>query len=125
LWQAYEQLEKSKVRGVGAQKLLTNLVSLVRFALGKDALLEPFSATVDRRFDEWLAQQQQGGRAFTPEQCEWLAMIKDHIATSVAVGWDDFDNVPFSDKGGRVKADNLFGQELENVMQELNTVLVG
>ncbi len=124
------QLDKAKVRGAGAVRaqhvvsLLTNLVSLVRFALGKDTLLEPFSATVDRRFDEWLAQQQKNGRAFTPEQREWLAMIKDHVATSVAVGWDDFDNVPFSDKGGRVKAFNLFGQELERVMDELNTVLV-
>ncbi len=125
LWQAYEQLEKSKVRGAGAQKLLTNLVSLVRFALGKDALLEPFSATVDRRFDEWLAQQQGNGRAFTAEQREWLTMIKDHIATSLAIGWDDFDNVPFSDKGGRVKAYNLFGQDTERVMEELNAALVG
>lgn len=124
LWQAYEQLDKAKVRGAGAQKLLTNLVSLVRFAIGKDALLEPFSATVNRRFDEWLAKQQQNGHAFTPEQREWLTMIKDHIATSVAVGWDDFDNVPFSAKGGRVKAYNLFGQDLDRVMEELNAVLV-
>ncbi len=124
LWQAYARLEKSKVRGAGAQKLLTNLVSLVRFALGKDALLEPFSAMVDRRFDEWLSKQQQNGRAFTREQREWLTMIKDHIATSVAVGWDDFDNVPFSDKGGRVKAYKLFGQEMERVMNDLNAALV-
>ena len=51
-------------------------------------------------------------------------MIKDHIATSLTIGWDDFDNVPFSDKGGRVKAYNLFGQEIERVMDELNAVLV-
>ena len=121
LWQAYAQLEQSKVRGAGAQKLLTNLVSLVRFAIGANEVLEPFSVMVDRRFDEWLARQP---RALTPEQREWLMMIKDHIATSVAIGWDDFDNVPFSDKGGRVKVYALFGQELENVMQELNTVLV-
>jgi type I restriction enzyme R subunit len=121
LWQAYAQLEQSKVRGAGAQKLLTNLVSLVRFAIGANEVLEPFSVMVDRRFDEWLARQP---RALTPEQREWLMMIKDHIATSVAIGWDDFDNVPFSDKGGRVKVYALFGQDLENVMQELNTVLV-
>ena len=105
-------------------QLLTNLVSLVRFALGKDALLEPFSATVDRRFDEWLAQQQANGRAFTPEQREWLSMIKDQIARSVEIEWNDFDNVPFSDRGGRVKAFNLFGQDLDRVMNELNAALV-
>ena len=124
LWQAYEQLEKAKVRGAGAQKLLTNLVSLVRFALGECDALEPFSVTVDRQFERWLAQQEQAGRAFTSEQREWLTMIKDHIATSLAIGWDDFDNVPFSDKGGRVKVYNLFGQETDRVIEELNAALI-
>jgi type I restriction enzyme R subunit len=121
LWQAYEQLDRANVRGAGAQKLLTNLVALVRYAIGADALLEPFSVQVDRKFAEWLAQ---AGRAFTPEQREWLTMIKDHIATTVEIGWDDFDLTPFSDKGGRVKAYTLFGQGLDNLMQELNRVLV-
>ncbi|MBI5305437.1 MAG: DEAD/DEAH box helicase family protein [Chloroflexi bacterium] len=121
LWQAYEQLERARVRGAGTQKILTNLVSLVRFAIGANEVLEPFSATVERRFAEWLAQ---AGRAFTPEQREWLVMIKDHITTTVEIGWDDFELTPFSDKGGRVKAYNLFGQGLDNLMQELNTVLV-
>ena len=34
VWLAYQQLEKSKVKGAGPQKLLTNIVSLVRFATG-------------------------------------------------------------------------------------------
>lgn len=120
LWHAYEQLDRAKVRGAGAGKLLTNLVSLVRFAMGADAVLEPFSATVERRFDAWLALH---GGDFTPEQREWLKMIKDQIANSVEIAWDDFDNVPFSDKGGRVRAYKLFGQNLDNLMDELNTVL--
>lgn len=125
LWHAYEQLDKSKVRGAGAQKLLTNLVSLVRFALGQDAQLEPFSAIVDRHFDAWLAAQNQNGHAFSAEQLAWLTMIKDHITTSAAIGWDDFDEVPFNQHGGRVKAYNLFGGNMESLMEELNTTLVG
>ncbi len=123
-------LDKAKVRGAGragsqhAVTLLTNLVSLVRFAVGECDVLEPFSALVDRRFEEWLAQQERAGRAFTPEQREWLVMIKDQIATSLSVGWEDFDYDPFYGKGGRVKASNLFGQEMERVMDELNAVLV-
>jgi type I restriction enzyme R subunit len=35
VWLAYQQLEKSKVKDAGPQKLLTNIVSLVRFATGK------------------------------------------------------------------------------------------
>jgi type I restriction enzyme R subunit len=124
LWLAYEQLEKSTVKGAGPQKLLTNIVSLVRFAVGAVDVLEPFSETVNRRFEEWLAEQEKLGKKFTPEQKEWLIMVKDHIATSLSIGIDDFENVPFNQKGGAVKAYQLFGQELNKILEDLNTVLV-
>jgi type I restriction enzyme R subunit len=40
LWQAFEQLEKSKVRRAGPQKLLTDIISLVRFAMSLSLLLK-------------------------------------------------------------------------------------
>ncbi|MBI5057804.1 MAG: hypothetical protein HZB61_14425 [Nitrospirae bacterium] len=40
-WSAYAALEKSKVRGASAQKMLTDLVSLIRFALHQENELEP------------------------------------------------------------------------------------
>ena len=45
IWQAYEQLDKSKVRGAGPQKLLTNIISLIRFTIGQTDVLEPVSYT--------------------------------------------------------------------------------
>jgi len=124
LWMAYEQLEQSRVKGAGPQKLLTNIISLVRFAIGKSDALEPFPEIVNRRFGEWLSDQEELGREFTPEQKEWLTMIKDHIATSVSIGIDDFENVPFNQRGGAMKAYNVFGQDLNRVLEELNRVLV-
>jgi len=124
MWMAYEQLEKSKVRGAGPQKLLTNIVSLVRFAIGAVDVLQPFSETVNRRFTDWLAQNEKQGKGFTSEQSEWLNMIKDHIATSLTIGIDDFENVPFNQKGGAIKASKLFGRELGKILDELNVVLV-
>jgi len=124
LWMAYEQLEKSKVKGAGPQKLLTNIVSLVRFAIGAVDVLQPFSETVDQRFNDWLANQEKQGKQFTPEQLEWLNMIKEHIATSLTIGIEDFENVPFNQKGGAIKANKLFGQELKRLLEELNTVLI-
>jgi len=124
LWMAYKQLEKSKVKGAGPQKLLTNIVSLVRFVIGTVDVLEPFAETVNQRFNDWLAQQVKQGRRFTPEQLEWLNMIKEHIATSLTIGIEDFENVPFNQKGGAIKANKLFGQELNKLLEELNTVLV-
>jgi len=124
VWMAYEQLEKSKVKGAGPQKLLTNIVSLVRFAIGTVDVLEPFAETVNQRFNGWLAKQEKQGKRFTPEQLEWLNMIKEHIATSLTIGIEDFENVPFNQKGGAIKANRLFGQELKKILEELNTVLV-
>lgn len=124
LWQAYEKLEKSKVRRAGPQKLLTDIVSLVSFAIGKSAVLEPFAETVNQRYSMWLTEQEKQGVTFTPEQIDWLTMIKDHITTSLSIGMGDFELAPFYEKGGAVKAYQVFGQELDKVLEELNEVLV-
>jgi type I restriction enzyme R subunit len=120
LWKAYERLESAKVRGASPQRLLTDVVSLVRFAMGKDEVLEPYPNLVERRFEEWLAQHEG---EFTPEQVEWLRMIKDHIAASLTIEPEDFGYAPFSDRGGRLRASRLFGPELPKLLDELNEEL--
>jgi type I restriction enzyme R subunit len=123
LWQAYERLEQARVRGAGPKKLLTDLISLVRFALGESDLLEPYADMVDRRFESWLAAQRLQGRDFTPEQLEWLKMIKEHVATSLAVEVEDFELAPFFEKGGPVKALQVFGPDLPKMLAEVNEAL--
>jgi type I restriction enzyme, R subunit len=49
LWHAYELLDQSKVRGSGG-RMLTDIVSLVRYALHQDDVLVPFSDRVEQRF---------------------------------------------------------------------------
>ena len=123
IWNAYEHLEKAKVKGAGPQKLLTNIVSLVRFAVGEAEVLEPFPDTVDERFTRWLTEQQLSGIKYTPEQVEWLVMIKDHIAASLAIEMDDLQDVPFNQKGGVYRAYEVFGEGLAGILGELNEVL--
>ena len=123
IWKAYEQLDKAKVKGAGPQKLLTNIISLIRFATGESDILEPFAETVNQRFDRWIAEQEAQGRTFTPVQREWLWMIKNHVAASAGIEPDDLENMPFSQKGGLVKANRLF-DELDKLLEELNEVLV-
>ena len=124
LWQAYARLEKSRVRKASPQKLLTDLVSLVRYSLGEVDVLEPFTAKVDERFQQWLERQQQVGREFSQEQLDWLAMIKEHITTSLGIDLDDFEYAPFHDKGGPFKVMQLFGEDLDELLDELNKELV-
>jgi len=120
LWQAYEQLERSKVKGAGAKKLLTDIISLLRFATGESEVLEPFTETVNERFQRWLDLQ---GRDFSPEQREWLEMIKSHISTSLGIDENDFDYTPFQERGGLLRARQVFGDELDVIMDELNGAL--
>jgi len=124
VWRAYEQLERTKVRGAGPQKLLTDIIALIRFAIEETPILEPFNSTVNRAFDRWMdTQAQQDGRHFSTEQVKWLEMIRDHIAGSAAIEVEDFDTIPFHQWGGRIKAYSLFGNELPTILNELNEAL--
>jgi type I restriction enzyme R subunit len=128
LWNAYEQLEKSKARRKkppnSSKRMLTDIISLIRFAIGHQKELEPFSEMVDENFKEWLAKQERLGKKFTKEQLEWLKMIKNHISTSLSVTTDDLEFSPFYEKGGAVKVYQLFGDDLNKTMNELNEALV-
>lgn len=123
LWEAYETLDRSKVRG-STQRVLTDLVSLVRFALDLTPELVAFPDLVAERFARWLTRQQQAGRAFTEEQLRWLEMIRDHVASSLIITADDLQDSPFLQRGGRGKANQLFGNELRPMLDELNAELV-
>lgn len=123
IWNAYERLEKSKVRNAGPQRLLTDIISLVRYASGQADVLEPYSAIVGQRFEEWINVQRNMGLAFTKEQMDWLLMIKDHISTSLSISIDDFENVPFNQKGGAINAYQVFGGQLNSILIALNEAL--
>ncbi len=124
VWRAYEQLEQSKVRGAGPGRLLTDIISLVRFAAGQSDVLESFPLTVDQRFDSWLAGQAEGGRQFTAEQMKWLTKIKDHVAASLRIEMADFEYAPFYEMGGPLKIQQVFGTDLGDVIGEINEALV-
>ena len=65
LWAAYERIEKDRVRGASRGRLLTDLISLARHAMGVDPDLVSYADQAAARFDNWLAQQQNRGRRFT------------------------------------------------------------
>ena len=58
LWNAYAALEKAKVKGASAHHIMTDLVSLVRFAMHRDNELVPFPERVNANFEKWIAEQQ-------------------------------------------------------------------
>ncbi|WP_373496674.1 type I restriction-modification enzyme R subunit C-terminal domain-containing protein [Aquiflexum sp.] len=122
VWEAYQQLDQVKENSPKSE--LIALVSLVRKVGGIDAQLTPYDRTVNQHFQKWIFQQNAGQHnRFTEEQVEWLRMIKDHIASSFHIDIEDLDYTPFDGKGGRGMMWNLFGTEMDSIIEELNKEL--
>ena len=122
LWQAYEVVEPEKVRGMGGKQLV-DVIALVRHAIDPNRPLAPLGMTVAERYQQWLAEKQVAGVAFTIEQRKWLDAIKDHIASSLNIEQDDLEEVPFNQIGGLGRAYELFGDRLNDILDELNVRL--
>ncbi len=123
IWNAYQRVKPNLVRGKTPQRILTDIISLIKFELNLDETLEPYSEVVNRRFKEWVFRRNAGPVQFTDEQMEWLRMIKDHIVSSVRIDKDDFELSPFVDEGGLGKFYQLFGVETEKIIEEINKEL--
>jgi type I restriction enzyme R subunit len=126
VWQAYRRLEASKVRGAPVDKMLTEIIALVRFALGQTEALEPFGVQVEQRFNLWVGRQKKAGKVFSEEQMAWLKLIRDAIAANAEITPRDLMEAPsFTGLGGLVKARTLFGEQLNPLLDELSEALVG
>ncbi|CAL2085484.1 Type I site-specific deoxyribonuclease [Tenacibaculum sp. 190524A02b] len=122
VWDAYTQLEI--VKGKQPLKELTILVSLLRRVCGIDNQLQAYDKVVDDNFKTWMFQQNAGQHnRFTPEQVDWLRLIKEHIKNSYHIETDDLDYTPFDAQGGRGKMHQLFGEQMNEIMNELNNIL--
>ena len=47
-------------------------------------------------------------------------MIRDHVAANLGVEPDDFEYAPFAQEGGLGKVHQVFGNELNKIIEELN-----
>lgn len=123
LWDCYAIKKSDKVkRGTIAQ--LTDLISIIRFEMGYTDNLTPFADKVNYNFMQWTLRRNAGAIHFTEEQMEWLRLIKDHIATSLSILPEDLDLTPFDRKGGRLGFYDAFGDNYEEILQEMNEELV-
>ena len=70
-----------------------------------------------------MTRHRGSGEKFNDEQMAWLRMIRDHIASSFHLGRDDLDMAPFDGQGGLGRMYQLFGDEMDGVIDELNQAL--
>lgn len=121
IWQAFAQLEDLKGKQPASE--LTALVALIRRVTGIDEELRPFGDTVRRNFRDWIIKT-NAGQPFNEEQTAWLQNIRDHICTSCHFERDDLELSPFDAKGGLGKMYQLFGDQMDSLINEINGALV-
>ncbi|MEQ6123573.1 DEAD/DEAH box helicase family protein [Pseudotenacibaculum sp. MALMAid0570] len=122
VWNAYATVEE--VKSECPKDELTALVSLIRRVCGIDGELTSYDKTIETNFKNWIFKQNAGQHnRFTQEQMDWLRLIKDHIVSSYHIEIDDLDYTPFDSKGGRGKMYQLFGNQMNEIINELNEVL--
>ena len=124
LWDAYGITNPKKVKSKRIDDKLADIISILRFELHQTKNLTLFSAEVNIRFKTWVFSKNAGHGQFTDEQMEWLQMIRDHIAVSAHIDTDDLEYTPFDSKGGLGKFYKLFGNNYEQLLEEMNLVLV-
>ena len=122
VWQAYALLDEYKGQQPATE--LSALVALIRRVCGIDAVVSPYSETVRRNFQNWIMTRHSGsGEKFNEEQMDWLRMIRDHIINSFHLERDDLEMAPFDSKGGMGQMYKLFGDRMDDVIDELNEAL--
>jgi type I restriction enzyme R subunit len=122
VWASYERSLGLKTQG-SQQRLLTDLVALIRYEVGVDAELRPYADTVRKNFQEWAFRKQAGQIKFTEAQMAWLHLVRDHIATSVHLDRDDLELGTMGQQGGLARMYQLFGEEMDTLIDELNETL--
>jgi type I restriction enzyme R subunit len=61
------------------------------------------------------------GQTFTPEQQQWLNLIKEHLIENLTIDMSDFDLLPlFTWRRGRSQATRGFAVQLQDSVAELN-----
>ena len=64
------------------------------------------------------------GRAFTPDQQQWLDRIREHLRANLTIDQDDFETLPvFTRFGGWGKISKVFGPQLPQLIKELNQAI--
>lgn len=116
LWSAFSQVrEPVSISSSSATRRFTDLVSLVRFALEQEPVLQPFEQNVRRRFAEWVEAKRSEGIAFTTDQIAWLEKMRDYVAASGSV---DREHLEIDNVLGPIYA--AFGDRLWSMMEDLN-----
>ncbi|QOR76334.1 MAG: DEAD/DEAH box helicase family protein [Thermoflavifilum sp.] len=113
-----EQLRKAYE--LSGHKSMVDIISMIKNADDRTNPLLTAEERVDRAIEALKREH-----TFTAEQLEWLNYIRQHLVVNLAIEKDNFDLVPVLERhGGLAKARKIFGNDLDQIIEEINYKLV-
>ncbi len=96
-------------------KALADVISIVKHAAAEQAPLLTAEERVNQALGKFLTAHK-----LTPEQMQWLSLVREHLVKNLSMDEEDFDLTPLLEmRGGRAKARKVF-PDLPNVVAALN-----
>jgi type I restriction enzyme R subunit len=96
-------------------KALADVISIVKHASAAQSPLLTAEERVNRATDKFLTAHK-----LTPEQMQWLSLVREHLVKNLSMDEEDFDLTPLLEmRGGKAKAKKVFGK-LDLLVSELN-----
>jgi type I restriction enzyme, R subunit len=113
---SFDEDKVRKAHERAGHKALADIISLVKNADSEQNPLFTAEERVNRTIADIIA-----AHTFNAEQKEWLEYIRQHLVINLAIERDNFDLVPVLERhGGLNKAKRIFGDELDNIIDEIN-----
>lgn len=113
---SFDEEQVRKAYELSGLKSMADIISMLKNA---DDSTNPLLTAEERvnRAIESLAKK----HTFTPEQLEWLSYIREHLVINLAIEKENFDMVPVLERhGGLAKARKIFGNKLDEIIEEIN-----
>ena len=112
----FPEKELRKAHKLVYHKDLVDIISMIKHAAQDD---QPIY-TVDERIDRAMKAVMEG-KSFDGEQTKWLGFIREHLIQNLTLEEKDFNEAPvFGLRGGLVRAQKVFGKELEVLIAKVN-----
>ncbi len=112
----FDEEKLQKAYEISSQKSMADIISMIKKA---DNEQNPLLTAEERVNNVMKSLMQQ--YSFTEEQMEWLSYIKEHLIKNLAIEKEHFDIIPIFERHGGLKmAEKVFGNQLENIIEEIN-----
>src|SRR6266498_3446757 len=99
-----EKLQRAhRARGF---KSLADVISVVKHAATAQSPLLTADERVNHAVETFLTLHK-----LTPEQMQWLSLVREHLVKNLSMDEEDFDLTPLLEmRGGKAKARKVFGE---------------